>query len=244
MKQIPSLFSFKDLKETYTTPSSFSLFVYRAIKKGEIKQVKRGLYALINPTTGSIFANKFQIACHLFDDAYFSYHDALEYYGLATQSFVSVFTYLSKSHARDFEFDGVVYRAKKSTSELFIRDRMKEEDLRVVTLERAIVDSIDCPSLAGGLEEVELALDICPKLKLNAVEQLLEAYDKHFLYQKVGYLFEKHFGDEIPAHFYEMCKKHISNKIMYFEARVGNAKLNLKWRLMVPNERTLPDELW
>ena len=131
MKQLPKLFSFNDLKDTYKTASDFSVFVYRAIKRGDVKQVKRGLYALVNPSTGMIFATKFQIASHLFDDAYFSYHDALEYYGLANQSYVSIFTYLTKSHARDLEFEDVTYKAKKSNSELFILDRMKEEGIRV-----------------------------------------------------------------------------------------------------------------
>ena len=101
MKQLPKLFSFNDLKDTYKTASNFSVFVYRAIKKGDIKQVKRGLYALVNPSTGLIFANKFQIASRLFDDAFFSYHDAIEYYGLANQSFVSIFNYITKSHSRN-----------------------------------------------------------------------------------------------------------------------------------------------
>ena len=244
MKQLPKLFSFNELKGTYKTASDFSVFVYRAIKRGDIKQVKRGLYALVNPSTGSIFATKFQIASHLFDDAYFSYHEALEYYGLANQSFVSIFNYLTKSHARDLEFEDVVYKAKKSMCDLFIRDRMKEEDIRVVTLERAIVDSIDCPSLSGGLEEVEYALDVCPKLKWQDVLTLLKFYNKKLLYQKVGYLFEKHFGGEVPQEFYDECLKNSGNTTVYFECKVGYAKLVAKWKLMVPEERSEPDELF
>ena len=243
MKLIPELFSFKDLKDTYKTASDFSVFVYRAIKRGDVKQVKRGLYALVNPSTGMIFATKFQIASHLFDDAYFSYHDAIEYYGLANQSFVSIFTYLTKSHARDLEFEDVTYKAKKSNCDLFIRDRMKEEGIRVVSLERAIIDSIDCISLAGGLEEVEYALDDCPKLNLKDVETLLKAYNKNVLYQKVGYLFEKHFGNDIPEEFYKECLKHSGNTVIYLDCYHGYAKLNAKWKLMVKKERYLPDEL-
>ena len=238
------LFSFNELKGTYKTASDFSVFVYRAIKRGDIKQVKRGLYALVNPSTGIIFATKFQIASHLFDDAYFSYHDALEYYGLANQSFVSIFTYLTNSHARDLEFEDVTYKAKKSNSDLFIRDRMKEEDIRVVTLERAIVDSIDCLSLAGGLEEVEYALDTCHKLNLKDVQLLLKAYDKNLLYQKVGYLFEKHFGNDVPKEFYEECSEHSGNTVIYLECNPGEGKLNAKWKLMIKKERDLPNELF
>jgi predicted transcriptional regulator of viral defense system len=244
MKQLPKLFSFNDLKDTYKTASDFSVFVYRAMKRGDIKQVKRGLYALVNPSTGVIFATKFQIASHLFDDAYFSYHDALEYYGLANQSFVSIFTYLTKSHARDLEFEDVTYKAKKSNSGLFIRDRMKEEGIRVVSLERAIIDSIDCLSLAGGLEEAEYALDNCPKLNIKDVETLLKAYGKSVLYQKVGYLFEKHFGNDVPEEFYKECLKHSGNTVIYLECNPGRGKLNAKWKLMIKKKRDLPNELF
>ena len=244
MKQLPKLFSFNELKGTYKTASDFSVFVYRAIKRGDIKQVKRGLYALVNPSTGSIFATKFQIASHLFDDAYFSYHEALEYYGLANQSFVSYFTYLTHVYVNDVDFEDVIYHSKKSENDLEILNRIKEEDIRVVSLERAIVDSIDSPSLAGGLEEIEYALSNCHKLKIEKIEMLLKHYDKAFLYQKVGYLFEKHFGDEVPESFYKLCLSKTGNKINYFEAKVGYSKLVLKWKLMVPLERSEPDELF
>ena len=244
MKQLPKLFSYSDLKDTYQTASDFSVFVYRYVKKGDIKQVKRGLYALVNLTTGSVFANKFQIASHLFDDAYFSYHEALEYYGLANQSFVSIFNYLTKSHARDLEFDGIIYKAKKSNYDLFIRDRIKEEDIRVVTLELALVDSIDCPSLAGGLEEIEYALENSPIPNASDVLVLLKAYNKKLLYQKVGYLFEKYFGNDLPDSFYQECLKRSGNTVIYFECSVGEAKLNAKWNLMIKKQGDLPDELF
>lgn len=85
----------------------------------------------------------------------------------------------------------VTYCSKKSGCDLEILNRIREKGVRVVSLERAIVDSIDCPSLAGSLEEIEYALDSCRKLKIDKTTMLLEHYDKTFLYQKAGYLFEK-----------------------------------------------------
>ena len=244
MKTLPILFKYEDIKNLYPSVESFYAFAGRAIKRGELKQIKRGLYALVNPSTGNIFATKFQIASHLFDDAYFSYHEALEYYGLANQSFVSYFTYLTHVYVDDVDFEDVIYHSKKSGYDLEILNRIKEEDIRVVSLERAIVDSIDSPSLSGGLEEIEYALSNCRKLKIEKIEMLLKHYDKAFLYQKVGYLFEKHFGDEVPESFYKLCLSKIGNKINYFEAKVGYSKLVLKWKLMVPLEREEPDVLF
>ena len=95
MKIMPEIFTYEDVKALYPNVKNFYAFVNRAIKRGEIKKIKKGLYALIDRSTGGIYASRFQIASHLFDDAYFSYHEALEYYGLATQVFVSRFTYLT-----------------------------------------------------------------------------------------------------------------------------------------------------
>ena len=242
---MPILFSYADVNEMYPNQQGFLSFLKRSIRKGSIKQIKRGLYALVDPSTGSIYATKFQIASRLFPNSYFSYHEAIEYYGLADQSFVSIFTYLSSNRVPELEFDDVIYRSKKSTYDLEILDHMKEEGVRVVSLERAIIDSIDSPSLAGGLEEVENALEFGRKLNIEVVVKLLKNYDKTYLYQKVGYLFEKHYGDKIPNGFYKLCLSKIGKKVFYLESNSTKAKLNSKWKLMIKeNSRKPLDELF
>lgn len=243
MKKLPILFKYDDVKNLYPNKNGFNSFLRRSLKNGNIKQVKKGLYALVDPSTGGIYASRFQIASHLFDDSYFSYHEALEYYGLANQVFVSRFTYLTHVYVRDLDFEDVIYTSKKDECDLEILDQMVEENTRVVSLERAIVDSIDSPGYAGGLEEIENALDACRDLYIDKVVKMLEYYDKAYLYQKVGYLFEKHFGDRVPESFYQLCLSRSGNKVQYFEAKVGFAKLVLKWKLMVPIERNMPDEI-
>ncbi len=244
MKILPMLFNYEDVKDIYPNRDSFNSFLRRSLENGTIKKIKKGLYALVDRTTGGIYASRFQIASHLFDDSYFSYHEALEYYGLATQVFVSQFTYLTHVYVNDLEFEDVTYISKKDNCDLEILDQMESEGTRVVSLERAIVDCIDNPGYAGGLEEIENALAGCRDLYLDKVIKMLEYYDKAFLYQKVGYLFEKYFRDRVPESFYQLCLSRIGNRIQYFEANVGFAKLVLKWKLMVPTERELPNELF
>ena len=244
MKVMPEIFTYTDVKNLYPNIKNFYAFVNRAAKKGEIKKIKKGLYALVDRSTGEIYASKFQIASRLFDDAYFSYHEALEYYGLATQVFVSRFTYLTHVYVRDIDFEEIIYSSKKSDCDLEIINHMNQNGVRVVSLERAIVDSINNPRYAGGLEEIEEALNCCRDLDTNKVIKMLEYYDKAFLYQKVGYLFEKYFGDKIPDSFYQLCLSKSGNKIQYFEAKVGFAKLVLKWKLMVPTEREYPNDIF
>lgn len=244
MKILPMIFNYEDVKEMYPNRASFFSFLNRSLKNGKIKQIKKGLYALVDLSTGNIYASKFQIASRLFDDAYFSYHEALEYYGLANQLFVSRFTYLTHVYVDEVTFNEVSYISKKAGCDLEIIDHMKENGIRVVSLERAIVDSIDNPSYAGGLEEVEKALEDCRPLYIDRVIKVLAYYDKAFLYQKVGYLFEKYFGNEIPNSFYELCLSKSGNTVRYFGAKVGFAKAVHKWKLMVPKERSMPDEIY
>jgi len=244
MKTLPTIFTYEDVKDLYPNIKNFYAFVNRATKKGEVKKIKKGLYALVDRSTGGIYASRFQIASRLFNDAYFSYHEALEYYGLATQVFVSRFTYLTHVYVRDLVFEDVVYSSKKDECNLEILNQMVEEGTRVVSLERAIIDSIDNPGYAGGLEEIENALDGCRDIDIDKVIKMLEYYDKAFLYQKVGYLFEKHFGNKIPKSFYRLCLSKSGNKIQYFEAKVGFSKLILKWRLIVPAEKSVPNDIF
>ena len=238
MKTLPILFTYADVKYLYPNPNGFYSFLKRSIKNGNIKQVKKGLYALVDQSTGRIYANKFQIASKLFDDSYFSYHDALEYYGLTTQSFVSQFTYLTHVRVNPIVFDGITYYSKVSKCDLEIVDHIKENGVRVVSLERAIVDSIDNYHLGGGLDEVELALDNCPKLDIEKVVSLLKHYDKSFLYQKVGYLFEKHFASEVPSSFYKLCLSKIGSKKTYLDCVPGKTKLISKWNLLIKDDGT------
>lgn len=245
MKTLPILFSYDDVKEMYPNQQGFLSFLKRSLKNGSIRQIKRGLYALVDPSTGNIYATKFQIASRLFPNSYFSYHEAIEYYGMANQSFVSVFNYLSPNRVPELEFENIIYRSKKSGYDLEIIDHMKEEGVRVVSFERAIIDSIDSPSLAGGLEEIENALEFGRKINIEIVIKLLNHYDKTYLYQKVGYLFEKHYGNKIPKEFYKLCLSKIGHKVFYLEPNSSRAKFNAKWKLMIKeNMGRLPDGLF
>lgn len=233
MKTLPILFTYEDFKETYPKITGFYSFLNRSLKNGNIKQIKKGLYALVDPSTGCVYANKFQIASKLFEKSYFSYHEALEYYGLATQSHVSSFMYIAHIRTYPIEFENVTYNSKANTCDLEIKDCIEENGVRVVSLERAIVDSIDNFHLAGGLDEVEEALKACPKLNIDKVVVLLEHYNKNFLYQKIGYLFEKYYGDLISSSFYELCLSKIGNKKTYLDCIPGKAVLIPKWHLLV-----------
>ena len=244
MEKLPILFKYNDLMHRYPNKNSFYLFVYRNLKKGTIKQVKKGLYALVDPSTLDIYATKFQIASHLFPDSYFSYHEALEYYGLANQSFVSNFVYLSSGYHKNIEFNDINFVFKKSHIKSQIINHIDEEGVRVVSLERALIDSIDCISLSGGLEEIIYALKNITALNENAIIEVLHEYNESYLYRKVGYLFSTYLKYRLSSKFYKMCESHM-NKTRYYLDKQGKTILSKRWNLIVPlNEKETLNELY
>ena len=121
---------------------------------------------------------------------------------------------------------------------------MKEEGIRVVTLERAIVDSIDNITLAGGLEEIEYALDDTPKLNFEDIKHILKKKDKAILYIKVGYLFEKHLGNNVPSSFLKLCLSKVSKHVNYLDKSLNKTKYNKKWNLIVEDDGGIIEELF
>ena len=113
---------------------------------------------------------------------------------------------------------------------------MKEEGIRIVTLERAIVDCIDNITLAGGLEEIEYALDDTPKLNFEDIKHILKKKDKAILYIKVGYLFERHLGNNVPSSFLKLCLSKVSKHINYLDKSLNKTKYNKKWNLIVEDD--------
>lgn len=52
MKILPEIFTYEDVEDLYPNPKNFYAYVNRACKRGELKQIKKGLYALIDRSTG------------------------------------------------------------------------------------------------------------------------------------------------------------------------------------------------
>ena len=82
-----------------------------------------------------------------------------------------------------------------------------------------------------------LSLAACSKQETK----YLEAYDKRFLYQKVGFIFE-HFRDnfDLSDEFFRVCKIHSGNSSRYLLKDMQGVEMDFsnKWRL------TYPKNLW
>ena len=110
--------------------------------------------------------------------------------------------------------------------------------VRVTSLERTVIDSINDIDKIGGLEELLKCLALIPSLKEDKLVACMEDYGKGFLYQKTGYLLS-FFKEEwrLSSEFFQLCRKRISSTRKYLDHTppLGlNNALHYEWGLIAP----------
>ena len=201
-------------------------------KKGYLERIRRNFYAVISMETGQSIANRYQIASHISSDATVSYHSAFEYYGYANQVFYEV-QVTSTSWFREFAYDGINYRhigprIAGGTEEL-------PNGIRVTSLERTVIDSINLFEKTGGLEELLRCLALVPSLDEAALVTCLTEYGSGFLYQKTGYIlsyFAAAMG--LSKSFFDMCRTHIPKGKAYLHNNGHDFIWHEDWKLYAP----------
>lgn len=232
-KNLPYLFAKKDVIDQFADDKQFENHMASMVRSGKVVKIRNGLYAQID-NLGVPLTTKFEIASKINDDSFVSHHSALEYYGVANQVF-NTLTVGSKRKFNDFSFDDVDYTrqaVKDYTQVVYI----VTAGVRIATLERAVVDCIDNIDLGGGIDELLNALEQIRVLDENRLAEILQAYNKVILYQKVGFILEQYKDKYILSDkFFADCKSHLTNQIKYFlNDEYSDIAYNSDWQLMAP----------
>ena len=233
VKNLPYLFAKKDVIDQFADDKQFENHMASMVRSGKVVKIRNGLYAQID-NLGVPLTTKFEIASKINDESFVSHHSALEYYGVANQVF-NTLTVGSKRKFNDFSFDDVDYTrqaVKDFTQVIYI----VTAGVRVATLERAVVDCIDNIDLGGGIDELLNALEQIRVLDENRLAEILRAYNKVILYQKVGFILE-HYKDKymLSDKFFADCKSRLTNQIKYFlNDEYSDISYNSDWQLMAP----------
>src|SRR6056297_3613690 len=103
------VFQIDDVKKLVGNENTAYSHLYRLMKKGQVKKVRKNIYSVVNPATGQLVATRYQIASAITDTAYISHHSAFEYYGLANQVFYEVYV-SSEKRFNHFEYDHLTYK--------------------------------------------------------------------------------------------------------------------------------------
>lgn len=234
--QSRALFRTQDVLKNFTSVRSMQFKLKSLTEIGRIAKIKNGLYATVNPLTGDVFANRFEIASALFENACIAYHSALEFHGLGNQMFSEVFVFTEKRNV-PFEYNGLEYKFFLQTVKGGIMRTEQNAEITVTDMERTVVDCIDRIDLAGGIEELVTALNGITFLDENALISYMEEYDKKFIYKKVGFLLSLLKKDFLSQRFFDICKSRCSLKT---EDITENKKIQSAtdgyWKLKYPKE--------
>lgn len=228
-------FSSQDLTSLIGSYDSARAILHRYMKAGLIERVKHNLYAVISLETGQPIANRFAIGTRAAEGAYISHHSALEYHGFANQVFKEVYV-TSPTRFRTFEYGGLRYIGIIPRINSGVEKRIGA--VRVTSLERTVIDSINDIDKIGGLEELLKCLALIPSLKEDKLVACMEDYGKGFLYQKTGYLLS-FFKEEwrLRSEFFQLCRERISSTRKYLDhtSPFGlNNALHYEWGLIAP----------
>ncbi len=216
-------------------------------RQGRLVRVKRGLYLRRDPMGLGLPApppDFIAVAARMAPDAAAAFHTALEAHGCA-QSLFERLTFVSWSRTKPVEFMGrrlvpVRPRAplrERAGGEAWI-ERLDRGGLevRVTSLERTVADTLDRPSLAGGIEEVWRSLFNVRALDPEALLAYVETLGNRTLAARVGYFLETRREElAVPQPLLERLEVLAPNHPVFFDRALGG-RLNARWRLIVPKE--------
>ena len=181
-------------------PGTLRVLLMRHHRRGRLVAVRRGVYASVpaGQDASTVAVDAYQVASRLAPDAVLGYHTALELHGVAHSVF-SRLQFLTDSAARACTFRDLVFqpvRVPRALAggcgfgvEVERVDRMGLS-IRVTTLERTCVDSLDRPDLAGGWEEVMQSIESADTLDVDAVIRYALHLRSATLAAKVGWYLE------------------------------------------------------
>lgn len=216
----------------------------RYLAAGRIERVKRGVYVAASPgeTTARSPVDFLLVASRLAPDAVLAYHTALEVHGYAQSLFERLF-FLTATKAkplrfRDRQFVPVLPLAglRQQQQAFAFCGEVERRGLpcRVTSVERTLVDVLDRPDLAGGLEEVWRSLTGVPMLDLETVVEYVRLCGQATLAAKVGFFLTQHrevLG--VPEPILTRLQALRPRQPRYLDRRLGG-KIAPEWNLIVP----------
>ena len=115
-------------------------------------------------------------------------------------------------------------------------------EVRSTTLERTLVDVLDRPDLAGGMEEVWRSLASVEALDFAALTQYAELVERPLLTARLGYLLEAHARRWLtPPKLLSALEAKRPAGPVYLDRRQPG-RLARRWNLVVPPDLPLSED--
>ena len=231
-------FRFKDLEVLSPSKEAAYSYLSRMIKKGYVHKIRNDLYTCSYPNTESNIVDKYTIAMEIHEDAYLSHQSALEFMGFCNPVINTLYV-SSKSRFRSFFFDGITYEHVPSKLNIGI---VQTNGIRHTSIERTIIDSIHDVNKIGGRESLLESLSLIESFDEAALMEVLDAYHIQSLYQKTGYLLQKHQTSlDLSDKFFEKCRSKMSSSPSYFLVHESSPKqYSSDWKVVSSIDSTEP----
>lgn len=227
-------------------PATLTSHLQRWEQSRRVMRLRRGLYVRVSrdDPAGSVRVDPLVLASRLADDAVLAYHTALEAHGYAQSSFQR-FTVATWSKVRSLEFQSWTFvpvrpRAgvRRSGDAFTLRMDRAGSEVRVTTVERTVVDVLDRPDLAGGVEEVWRSCAHVEALDFDALEDYALLVGRRVVFARLGFLLENHAERwMVPQALLERLRKRGPRAPVYLDLdRRRRGRFVPRWNLVVPPE--------
>jgi len=209
--------------------------IIQRLKTSEvIKEVENGKYLVIGYDRKRILSNPFYIATHVVVPSYVSYWSALNFYGFTEQ--VPTYTLCATTkqkkeiHLEKYTFKYITIKKEKLYG--YTKEMIGELPVFIAEPEKAIIDSIDLSSNAGGFSEIVKSID--NSITLVDTKKLIE-YARRFpnksMISRLGYLYEAN-GIKLQ----KLQKFKSTSFVLLNPKKAKTKKYNKHWNIIVNEE--------
>lgn len=216
-------------------------------KTGKLQHLKRGLFAVVPPGESAVefTPDPFLVAARMNADAVLVHHTALEFHGRAYSVF-SHFTYQTSAAVRPLAFRNWRFRAVPVPASLsrgnhadfgVISAERNGMAVKVASLERTMVDVMDCSRYSGSWEEIWRSLEAVEFFDLEQVLEYVKLLSNATTAAKVGFFLEQN-KDRLMVDdkYIEALQKLRPRQPHYLDRKQRSGRLLNAWNLIVPDE--------
>lgn len=166
----------------------------RLEKKGFIIEIEKGKYLVLGFQKEKVLSESFFIGTKILTPSYVSFWNALNYYGFTEQVPKTIFIASTKRKG-DIVFENIHYKYIKISSRKFFGycvEKSGDLSYLIAEPEKALIDSLDEPRYAGGMEEVIKCLyNSRTEIQIDKLIEYAIILGSKSLISRLGYILDK-----------------------------------------------------
>lgn len=234
----------KTTKGNYNANTLKALLQYHLLRNN-IARLRRGIYLVTNPLLSQyhIENDAILIAGRMAKDAVISYHTAIEFHALSYSIYHTAYFCTKRPSGKILtsygHYQPVVHPKPLLPNDIFFETHVHDRqglDIRVTTIERTLVDSLDKPQFSGGWEEIWRSFESINFLDIERVIQYALRLNTATTIAKLGFFLEQHQKQfSIKEDFLKALEQRKPRSKHYIQhGKNDTVKYLKRWNLIVP----------